>query len=206
SSYREGDQSKGEVKLWDVVTGQQRATLHGHTGLAYSVAFSGDGTTLASAGGVWDAPRREWLRGELRLWAVSTGAARAALQGHARAVSAVASSADGKTREGGRCDEAVRLWDVATGQERATLRGHTGWVWSVAFSADGKTLASGSGANLMPGEVKLWNPATGQEQVTLKSQAGLIRCVAFSPDDQTLATGGADGVHLRAVAGALPAH
>ena len=36
------------VKLWDVATGINIATLKGHTGWVYSVAFSPFGTTLAS--------------------------------------------------------------------------------------------------------------------------------------------------------------
>ena len=36
------------VKLWDVATHTNIATLEGHTGGVSSVAFSPDGTTLAS--------------------------------------------------------------------------------------------------------------------------------------------------------------
>ena len=37
------------VKLWDVATGKDRATLQGHTQAVMSVAFSPDGRTLTSA-------------------------------------------------------------------------------------------------------------------------------------------------------------
>ena len=37
------------VRLWDAQTGKHKATLTGHPGTVYSVAFSPDGTTLASA-------------------------------------------------------------------------------------------------------------------------------------------------------------
>ena len=40
------------VKLWDVATKQNIATLQGHTGGSGSVAFSPDGTTLASGRGL----------------------------------------------------------------------------------------------------------------------------------------------------------
>ena len=40
--------SHGDVNLWDVATGENIATLEGHTEWVYSVAFSTDGTTLAS--------------------------------------------------------------------------------------------------------------------------------------------------------------
>jgi WD40 repeat protein len=37
------------VKLWDVASGKERATLQGHTQAVMSVAFSPDGRTLTSA-------------------------------------------------------------------------------------------------------------------------------------------------------------
>ena len=50
------------VKLWDVATGEERATLKG-TEAVWSVAFSPDGLLLASAGGSC----------ELMVWDISTG-------------------------------------------------------------------------------------------------------------------------------------
>src|SRR5262249_34888117 len=41
---------QGTVKLWDLRTGELRASLPGHKGGIYAVAFAPDGRTLASAG------------------------------------------------------------------------------------------------------------------------------------------------------------
>ena len=40
--------SGGQVKLWDVATGKEQATLKGHTSVVSSVAYSPDGKILAS--------------------------------------------------------------------------------------------------------------------------------------------------------------
>ena len=53
--------SSREIRLWDVDSGQRKATLQGHTDFVTSVAFSPDGQTLAS--GSWD--------GTILLWDMS---------------------------------------------------------------------------------------------------------------------------------------
>ena len=52
------------VKLWDVPTGQQRATLPGHRGGACHVEFAGDGGMLFSASVAGEG--RMWYARELR--------------------------------------------------------------------------------------------------------------------------------------------
>ena len=149
----------GDVKLWDLATNKERATLEGHTKedretteAAYgveSVAFSPDGKTLAAAAHDMT----------VKVWDVAT-AKRSTLQGHTHAVYCVAFSSDSKTLASASGDKTVKLWDLATGKERATLHGHTESVMSVAFCSDGKTLATAS----LHKTVKLWDVAPASRQ------------------------------------------
>jgi RNA polymerase sigma factor (sigma-70 family) len=181
------------VKLWDVATGEELATLR-DTVCVYAVAFCPDGKALASAGGFQpaaDIPIQDFKAipthpeskefGEAKVWDLATGKARAFHRGDTGRVMSVAFSPDGETLAAGLRDGAIRLWDVATGSERVCLR-ENGQVRAVAFSPDGKTLASARGD-----QVELWDLATGRMRARLQGHAAWVRAVAFSPDG-TLAT------------------
>ena len=102
------------IRLWHVPTGEKQFTLtghaknpnSGHTSDVYSVAFSPDGTLLASGG----------IDG-LRLWNPNTGRTLVTLTANTSSVSVVAFSSDGKTLASGEFG-AVFLWDVDTVLER----------------------------------------------------------------------------------------
>ena len=154
------------------------STLEGHRGDVYSIAFSPDGTTLAS--GSWDST--------MRLWDAVTGAPKHTLEGHRGDVYSIAFSPDGTTLASGGWDNTVRLWDAVTGAHKYTLEGHRGDVYSIAFSPDGTTLASGGWDNT----VRLWDAVTGAHKYTLEGHRGDVYSIAFSPDGTTLASGSSD--------------
>ncbi|KAF1818120.1 uncharacterized protein K489DRAFT_374592 [Dissoconium aciculare CBS 342.82] len=118
-------------------------TLTGHMYWVKSVAFSADGTRLASGSDdrtvrLWDAATGaplQTLEGHTG-WVTST------LTGHTEWVSSVAFSADGTRLASGSDDRTVRLWDAATGAPLQTLEGHTEHV---QFSADSTLLLTDCG-------------------------------------------------------------
>jgi RNA polymerase sigma factor (sigma-70 family) len=200
------------IRLWDVRTGKNKGALNGHTIFVSALAFSPDGTMLASTSGgqplafetieSFRDPRTQQnapVRGEVKVWDLATGTDRTFFREDTGRITSVVFSPDGKTLVSAGWDGALRRWDPRTGKERACVR-EAGRVICAAFSPDGKTLASVSTpdptARTAAGHppepswhpVTLWDPATGRVRGRLGGQEGRVSAVAFSPDGRIVAT------------------
>jgi WD40 repeat protein len=171
----------GEVKVWEVTSGQAILTLRGHAGGITNVCYSPDGRQVASAS----------TDGTVRVWDATAGRETYTLKGHTDAVWCVCYSPDGQRLVSGGKDRTVKVWDAATGRATLSLQGHGLEVWNVCFSPDGRRLASSSGdmdTPSRPGEVKLWDLATGRPTHSLQGHTGGVTSIAFSPDSRRLAS------------------
>ena len=186
------------IKLWDVQTGREKATIKYKTPAGrypkLCLRFGPDGKTLTVANSHPDS--------FLQLWDVKTGREITTIQGKKFYPSSLCFSPDGQTlatgsdrRENGRPYTITKLWDVNTGDEKVSFQGSQFVGGSMCFSPDGKTLAS-AGQLINSGilvEIKLWDTKTGREKATLKAHKGDINSVSFSPDGKTLASASDDG-------------
>jgi dipeptidyl aminopeptidase/acylaminoacyl peptidase len=156
---------------------QARLGRFRHRGEVYSVAFSSDGKTMASAS----------ADKTIRLWETATRKELRVLQGHGNAVYSVAFSPDGKSLASASADKTIRLWEAATGKEVRAIQGDSVSISSV-FSPDGKTLASISDDRT----IRLWETSTGKKIRAIQGNADRVYSVAFSPDGKTLVAGGSE--------------
>lgn len=184
----EGDLSPFAIQIQDVQSNQIIQSLQRHLCLVNTIAWSPDGTKLASSG----------EEGLAFVWDVTT----------AEVLSAAENSSVGVPRRGVIWDPngqliadfsvggpLVSIWEAATGVIKASLGQNTGPdITSLAWSPDGSRLAIGNGAS----EVQIWDVAqiaSGglAEQLTTFPNL-LVTAIEWSPDGSRIAIGGKNNV------------
>lgn len=156
--------------------------FEGHDEYVYTVSFSRDGRTMATAAGdnraiIWDIEKRKPLH----------------KLDHDAAVYAAAVSPDGLLVATASGEGEVALWNVATGKQVAIQKGHNDAVYGIAFSPDGKSLAS-AGGSTDGGDTacRIWKVDGLTLTKELTGHERQVYGVAFSPDGKTIATGSSD--------------
>jgi WD40 repeat protein len=213
----EGPENAGVVDIRDATTGRSVRSWHGHDGDITDVAFSPDGTMLATTGD----------DGAARLWDPATGEGLTAIQGPRGEVSAPSFSPDGSLLAASWENDGVRVVEIDTGR---TVRELGAFALQTAFSPEGDRLVIASGepeatvADIGSGELsrlgnqswginevawstsgawiatagtdltaQIWDAETGELRFTLFGHTGFVNTVDWSSDSARLITGSADG-------------
>ncbi|MEZ5400115.1 MAG: c-type cytochrome domain-containing protein [Bryobacteraceae bacterium] len=170
----------GAVRIFDTATHELKITIQGHTDCVYGLAFSPDGTMLATSS--YDKL--------IKLWNPATGAAIRTLKDHIDAVYAVEFTRDGKRLISGGADRSVKIWDVASGQRSYTLSEAADAVTTLAVDPTGHYVAAG-GADQ---SIRIWRLGENSGEMTqsLMAHRDAILRIVWSPDGSTLVTTSAD--------------
>lgn len=121
--------------------------------LATNVEFTPDGTQLVAA----------MADRTVRIWDGQTGQPVRLLQGHTKAVRAIAISPDGSTLFSGGADQTIRVWDLASGKTSQVLQDSQA-VREIILSPDGQSLISVMGCGLCDTTLHLWRKQGNQWQ------------------------------------------
>lgn len=198
-------------------TGGAFLELSGHSDTVSRLAFSNDGSTLATGG----------MDGRVKVWEVSTGRCLQTLEGPGEAVEWLAWHPKGNVVLAGAADFTAWMWLAQTGvcmqvgepspglqsgqcvaqqavaagwqKLRCTpmlqvFTGHSGSVTCGGFTPNGKQVVTGGGEG--DATLRVWDPKSGECVVTVTGHpfhtAGLTS-LDIHPDSAVVATGSEDG-------------
>lgn len=168
------------VHLLDAKLGTARHRIEpwaGHSKIVKAVAFSRDGSRLATAG----------EDQSILVWDAKTLSRQQTLVGHIGTVTGLAWAADGSALVSASLDGTLRTWDLARPSARSYDVCDFG-PWQTPLAPDGRSFAAPSSDK----KLIVYEAASGKPAVTLGAQSGL--CADFSGDGKRLVTASFDGV------------
>jgi serine/threonine protein kinase len=169
----------GLVQLWDVATGEARATLP---------------TLVSDAAALGVFPSSQWVAVMDRDEAIAVfdplGNREYVLRNDPpHAIGAIAVTSDGLLLAELAADSRITIWDLSQQRTRQTWDAGKGTIARLAFSPDGRILLTGDKA----GNLTAWRSADATQVTQWRAHERPISEFAFSPDGRRLASADASG-------------
>jgi WD40 repeat protein len=163
----------GEIKFWDVATGDLvRELKDPHSDAVLSLAFSRDGARLASGA----ADRF------VRVFDVATGRRIFSLEGHAHHVLGVAFKADGRRLVSSAADGQAKLWNLVSGERMGAVPPVTKELTFAHFIGTSDQALLGSS----DGQFRIINEAGASVRTFVGPAADFVHAAALASNNSTL--------------------
>ena len=177
--------------LWNAADGSLLRELTGaHSDTVFDLAFTSDGSMLASAGADKFA----------RVFDMKTGKLIRSFEGHTNHVLGVAWNRTGRTLATSGADDVIKVWSLESGQQIRTIPGFTKQATALRYVGYDASFAVAAGG--VP--VRLVTEA-GNVSRNFDSAGAFMYDLSLSGDGQMMAAGGLDGVlHLWNVSDGKP--
>ena len=170
------------LMIWSPGVPNARAyKFSGHTDAVTAVAYSSDGTTIAS--GSRDRSIRMWTPSIVGLYEP-----KALKSAHGGCIRSVSFSRDGTLLVSAADDKTVKIWGAPEGKFLHTLSGHINWVRCAEFNHDNGLIVSASDDKT----ARLWDVRGQRCAFIYDDFKAPVRCAKFHPDGAAIATAGDD--------------
>ncbi len=171
----------GELRVFEVATQKLIVDIkNAHSDQVFGVAFSPDGTKLASCGAdkfvkTFEMPSGKFIK---------------AFEGHTHHVLDVGWKADGKLLASAGADNDVKVWDFEKGEQTRTIKGHTKQVTRLHFIGATGQIVTCSGDQT----IRFWNVDNGGNVRNFAGNNDFLYGVGVSPDGALVVAGGEEGI------------
>lgn len=174
----------GLIKVWDLVSGEVRASISGHIMGVRALAVSNKYPYLFS--GSEDKTVRCW---DLERTNLASGCQIRNYHGHVGGIYAMALHPELDLLFTAGRDSAIRVWDIRTRHQVMVLTGHRSDVTGLAAQIGDPQVVSSS----MDSTVRLWDLRKQTTQLTLTHHTKSVRLLAMHPNEMTMATADSSG-------------
>lgn len=174
----------GLIKVWDLVSGEVRATISGHIMGVRALAISNRYSYLFS--GSEDKTVRCW---DLERTNLASGCQIRNYHGHVGGIYTMALHPELDVLFTAGRDSAIRVWDIRTRTQVMVLTGHRSDVTGLVSQIGDPQVCSSS----MDSTVRLWDLRKQTTQLTLTHHTKSIRLLAMHPHEMTMTSGDSSG-------------
>lgn len=173
----------GSIRIWDVKTQEQVVEFKGHHEFVSAVAFSPDGSQVASVSSDLNGIGGR-SASDIKIWDSTTAQEQLALYGHHQRVRHLAFSPDGQQIATAGYDGDIKVWNSQRRAQALRIQDGRHTISDLAVSPDSQKVISASHP------IKVFDRATGTELLVFKGHSGPVNHVSVHPDGVRAASGG----------------